>query len=182
MTASCTESRSRRPRRLPKRQLRPQSQLRHLLRRPHHNRFDSASQLTSYPGGGLMPSPAPDCLSGFEIGQASGLLRAGTRSRRISGLTVCYAQAGQVELARIQGREILRVSPKFDMALYAKSLTYQDPEDSRRSLDALAKAFAPAANPSCRRCRCPRPDYLLVSSLLSSCSTLAAMSGMSRTR
>ena len=31
------------------------------------------------------------------------------------------------------------------MALYAKSLTYQDPEDSRRSLDALAKAFAPAA-------------------------------------
>jgi len=31
------------------------------------------------------------------------------------------------------------------MALYAKSLTYQDPEDSRRSLDALAQAFAPAA-------------------------------------
>lgn len=31
------------------------------------------------------------------------------------------------------------------MALYAKSLTYQVPEDSRRSLDALAKAFAPAA-------------------------------------
>ena len=61
------------------------------------------------------------------------------------GLTICYAQTGQIELARIQGREILRVSPKFDMALYAKSLTYQDPEDSRRSLDALAKAFAPAA-------------------------------------
>ena len=61
------------------------------------------------------------------------------------GLTICYAQAGQIELARIQGREILRVAPKFDMALYAKSLTYQDPEDSRRSLDALAKAFAPAA-------------------------------------
>jgi hypothetical protein len=31
------------------------------------------------------------------------------------------------------------------MALYAKSMTYQDPEDARRSLDALAKAFAPAA-------------------------------------
>jgi tetratricopeptide (TPR) repeat protein len=61
------------------------------------------------------------------------------------GLTICYAQTGQIELARVQGREILRVSPKFDMALYAKSLTYQDPEDSRRSLDALAKAFAPAA-------------------------------------
>ena len=25
------------------------------------------------------------------------------------GLTICYAQAGQLELARIQGREILRV-------------------------------------------------------------------------
>jgi adenylate cyclase len=60
------------------------------------------------------------------------------------GLTICYAQAGQVELARIQGREILRVSPKFDMATYAKSLTYKDPEDSRRSLEALAKAFAPS--------------------------------------
>ena len=61
------------------------------------------------------------------------------------GLTICYAQAGQQELARIQGREILRVSPKFDMAKYARSLTYKDPEDSRRSLEALAKAFAPAA-------------------------------------
>jgi adenylate cyclase len=61
------------------------------------------------------------------------------------GLTICYAQAGQVDLARIQGREILRVSPKFDMGLYAQSLTYQNPDDSRRCLDALAKAFAPAA-------------------------------------
>ena len=52
---------------------------------------------------------------------------------------------GQLELARIQGREILRVSPKFDMATYAKSMTYKDPEDSRRSLEALAKAFAPVA-------------------------------------
>jgi hypothetical protein len=39
----------------------------------------------------------------------------------------------------------LRVSPKFDMAVYARSLTYQDPEDSGRSLEALAKAFAPVA-------------------------------------
>jgi adenylate cyclase len=60
------------------------------------------------------------------------------------GLTICYAQAGQLELARIQGREILRISPKFDMATYAKSLTYKDQEDSRRSLEALAKAFAPS--------------------------------------
>jgi adenylate cyclase len=60
------------------------------------------------------------------------------------GLTICYAQAGQLKLARIQGREILRVSPKFDMGVYARSLTYKDPEDSRRSLEALAKA-APVA-------------------------------------
>jgi len=46
-------------------------------------------------------------------------------------------------IARIQGREILRVSPKFDMGTYAQSLTYKDPEDSRRSLEALARAFAP---------------------------------------
>jgi hypothetical protein len=30
------------------------------------------------------------------------------------------------------------------MGTYAQSLTYKDPEDSRRSLEALAKAFAPA--------------------------------------
>lgn len=46
---------------------------------------------------------------------------------------------------RIQGRDIMRVSPKFDMAVYAESLTYQDPEDSRRSVEALAKAFTPTA-------------------------------------
>jgi hypothetical protein len=60
-------------------------------------------------------------------------------------VSICYAQTGQLELARIQGREILRVSPKFDMGVYARSLTYKDPEDSRRSLEALAKAFAPVA-------------------------------------
>jgi hypothetical protein len=30
------------------------------------------------------------------------------------------------------------------MATYAQSLTYNDPEDSGRTLEALAKAFAPA--------------------------------------
>ena len=30
------------------------------------------------------------------------------------------------------------------MGTYAQSLTYKDPDDSRRSLEALAKAFAPA--------------------------------------
>jgi adenylate cyclase len=59
------------------------------------------------------------------------------------GLTICYAQAGQEELARVQGREILRVSPRFDMGKYARSLTYKNPEDSRRSVEALALAFRP---------------------------------------
>jgi adenylate cyclase len=59
------------------------------------------------------------------------------------GLTICYAQAGQEELARIQGREILRISPRFEMGKYAQSLTYKDPEDARRSLEALALAFRP---------------------------------------
>ncbi len=57
------------------------------------------------------------------------------------GLTICYAQAGQEELARVQGKEILRVAPKFDMAKYAESLTYQDEDDSRRSLEALSLAL-----------------------------------------
>ena len=61
------------------------------------------------------------------------------------GLTICYAQAGQEELARVQGKEILRVAPKFDMAKYAESLTYKDPEDSRRSLEALSIALTAVA-------------------------------------
>jgi hypothetical protein len=52
-------------------------------------------------------------------------------------------QAGQEELARVQGKEILCIAPKFDMAKYAESLTYKDPEDSRRSFEALAIALAP---------------------------------------
>ena len=59
------------------------------------------------------------------------------------GLTICYAQAGLEEFARVQGREILRVSPRFDLSTYARSLTYKNPEDSRRSLEALALAFRP---------------------------------------
>jgi tetratricopeptide (TPR) repeat protein len=58
-----------------------------------------------------------------------------TRSPRISVLTICYAQAGRLELACIQGSD--------DMGLYAQSLTYKDPEDSRRSLGALARRLRP---------------------------------------
>jgi tetratricopeptide (TPR) repeat protein len=60
------------------------------------------------------------------------------------GLTICDAQAGQVELARIQGREILRIAPKFDMDKYAESMTYKNSEDATRSLEALSLALAPA--------------------------------------
>jgi hypothetical protein len=59
-------------------------------------------------------------------------------------LTICDAQAGQVELARIQGREILRIAPKFDMDKYAESMTYKNSEDATRSLEALSLALAPA--------------------------------------
>ncbi len=44
----------------------------------------------------------------------------------------------------MQGREILRVAPKFDLDKYAESMTYKDPEDARRSLEALSLALAPA--------------------------------------
>ena len=70
-------------------------------------------------------------------------------------LAWCSRHAEAAELVRhavrlspihsAQGREIPRVAPKFDMLIYARSLIYKDPEESRRSLKALAKAFARAA-------------------------------------
>jgi tetratricopeptide (TPR) repeat protein len=96
------------------------------------------------------------------------------------GLTSCYARAGQLELARIQGREILRVSPKLHMATYAQSLTYKDPEDSRsRSWPRPSRLLWSCRTPPRKGRRAP---YCPFSWLLWRRSTVAAMSGISLTR
>ena len=51
------------------------------------------------------------------------------------GLTICYAQAGQEELARVQGREILRVSPGSTWA----NMRAPSPTRTRRIRGAVSK-------------------------------------------
>ena len=60
------------------------------------------------------------------------------------GLTICYAESGRLDEARSQAEVLLRVSPSFTISRYAKSLTYKDPGQTGRSLDALRKAGLPA--------------------------------------
>jgi adenylate cyclase len=59
------------------------------------------------------------------------------------GLTACYAEMGQDEDARAQGAEVLRINPKFTLAKYAESLTYRDPAQSEKTLQALRSAGLP---------------------------------------
>ncbi len=44
---------------------------------------------------------------------------------------------------RAQGAEVLRINPKFTLAKYAESLTYRDPVQSERTLQALRSAGLP---------------------------------------
>ncbi len=64
------------------------------------------------------------------------------------GLTECYAELGRDEEARAQASELLRLSPKFTLTKYAESLTYKDPAQSKRSLEALRKAGLPEKSSS----------------------------------
>ena len=59
------------------------------------------------------------------------------------GLTATYAEAGREGQAQAQAAEVLRLNPKFSLNRYASALTYRDPANSRRSLDALRKAGLP---------------------------------------
>ena len=59
------------------------------------------------------------------------------------GLAACYAEMGQDEDARAQGAEVLRINPKFTLAKYAESLTYRDPAQSEKTLQALRSAGLP---------------------------------------
>ncbi len=51
-----------------------------------------------------------------------------------------YSQSGRDEAARVEAAEVLRISPKFSLEGFAKSLTYKNQEDVERQLNALRKA------------------------------------------
>ncbi|HSR71802.1 MAG TPA: tetratricopeptide repeat protein [Kiloniellales bacterium] len=59
------------------------------------------------------------------------------------GLTSSLAETGQLDEARAQAQELLRISPGFTIGKYAESLTYKDPAHAERSLTALRSVGLP---------------------------------------
>ncbi len=55
-------------------------------------------------------------------------------------LAAAYSRAGRSEEAQIEAAEVLRINPKFSLEKFAKSMTYKNPEDVERTVNALRKA------------------------------------------
>jgi adenylate cyclase len=105
----------------------------------------------------LNPFEQPAWVS-FHIGQANySLKRYGEAVRwwRESALQlpnpqafhVClasaYAQLGQLEEARKEAAEVLRINPGFTIEGYKRLLVYKDPKDAEHRLDGMRKAGLP---------------------------------------
>ena len=63
----------------------------------------------------------------------------------IFGLRATYAQLGQLEEARKEAAEVLRINPGFTIESLKRLLVYKDPKDAERILDGLRKAGLPEA-------------------------------------
>jgi len=59
------------------------------------------------------------------------------------GLAGAYAQSGQLEEARAEATEVLRINPGFTIERYKRLLVYKDPKDAEHRLDGLRKAGLP---------------------------------------
>jgi len=58
-------------------------------------------------------------------------------------LACAYAQLGQLEEARKEAAEVLRINPEFTIERYKRLLVYKNPEDVEHRLDGLRKAGVP---------------------------------------
>jgi adenylate cyclase len=58
-------------------------------------------------------------------------------------LASAYAQLGQIEEARREAAEVLRINPGFTIEGYKRILVYKDPKDAEHRLDGLRKAGLP---------------------------------------
>jgi adenylate cyclase len=58
-------------------------------------------------------------------------------------LASAYAQLGQIEEARKEAAEVLRINPGFTVEGYKRILTYKDPKDVEHRLDGMRKAGLP---------------------------------------
>ena len=60
-------------------------------------------------------------------------------------LAFAYAQSGQLEEARKEAAEVLRINPGFTIESWKRILVYKDPEDLQHRIDGLRKAGLPEA-------------------------------------
>jgi adenylate cyclase len=59
------------------------------------------------------------------------------------GLAAAYAQSGQLEEARAEATQVLRVNPGFTIESWKRVVVYKDPKDFEHSIDGLRKAGLP---------------------------------------
>ena len=60
-------------------------------------------------------------------------------------LASAYAQAGQIEEARAEAAEVLRINPGFTIEGYKRLLAYRDPKDVEHRVEGIRKAGLPEA-------------------------------------
>jgi adenylate cyclase len=60
-------------------------------------------------------------------------------------LASAYAQLGQIEEARKEAAEVLRINPGFTIEGYKPILVYKDPKDTEHRIDGMRKAGLPEA-------------------------------------
>ena len=58
-------------------------------------------------------------------------------------LASAYAQSGQVEEARAEAAEVLRINPGFTIESWKRLAVYKDPKDVEHRLDGARKAGLP---------------------------------------
>jgi Tfp pilus assembly protein PilF len=58
-------------------------------------------------------------------------------------LACAYAQSGQLEEARGEAAEVLRINPGFTIGSAKRILVYKDPKDLEHSIDGMRKAGLP---------------------------------------
>ena len=60
-------------------------------------------------------------------------------------LASAYAQSGQLEEARAEAADVLRINPGFTIESYKRVVVFKDPKDAQHFLDGLRKAGLPDA-------------------------------------
>ena len=58
-------------------------------------------------------------------------------------LAFAYAQSGQLEEAKAEAAEVLRINPGFTIEGYKRIAVFKDPKDAEHRIDGMRKAGLP---------------------------------------